>query len=68
MTSIKQKLTDQPLPDFSGEKAGKVVTEGTRVEVVFPSGAVPAARDLALRVSLPDAGDAKLYALYLAGE
>lgn len=59
---------DRPLDGFSGDKAGFVGAEGVRAEVRFPAGAIPAGRELALKVSLPGAAEAKIYALYVSGE
>ena len=59
---------DQPVPGFSGEDAGTVAVSGTRVAVEFPKGAIPAVRPLALKVTLPEGADAKLYALYIGTE
>ena len=59
---------DRPLAEFSGEKAGLATANGVRAEVRFPSGAIPAGRPLALKVMLPDSGDAKVYALYVSGK
>lgn len=55
---------DRPLPGFSGERAGKVRSPGTRVEVEGWEG-LPAQSPVALKVTLPDEGDARVYAVYL---
>lgn len=59
---------DRPLAEFSGDKAGKVVLSGTRSVVDFPQGCLPAGRPIALKITLPDEAEAKLYAIYLSTE
>jgi hypothetical protein len=59
---------DKPVPEFSGEDAGTVVLSGTRVAVEFSQGAIPAGRQLALKVTLPEGADVKVYALYIGAE
>jgi len=55
---------DQPLPEYSGVNAANVSSDGTQVEVAW-SKPVPVDRTFALRVTWPDDGGVKLYALYV---
>jgi hypothetical protein len=54
----------QALPNYSGDSSSIVSTAGTRTEVVW-SRPIPAGKPFALRVSLPNEGEVKLYALYV---
>ncbi len=56
---------DRPLPEFSGVNSAKVSTPGTRREVKWAT-PVPTDTDLAIRLTFPDNGDAKVYALYVS--
>lgn len=58
---------DLPVKGFSGEHAARVTTEGVRREIVWPAGGsplLPAKRELSVKITFPDTGDARLYALY----
>ncbi|MCB1088206.1 MAG: hypothetical protein KDM63_14245 [Verrucomicrobiae bacterium] len=56
--------SDRPVPGFSGDQSAKVSRSGTRTEVTW-SQPVPENRNLALKVSLPDGGEARVYSLYV---
>ncbi|MEN8714835.1 MAG: hypothetical protein ABF384_08000, partial [Verrucomicrobiales bacterium] len=64
--------SDAPLTIFLIDKlarpvegvSAKVTESGTRIEVPLPS-PIPAGEKFALRIELPDAGDAKVYAIYV---
>jgi hypothetical protein len=49
------------------ENSALVSESGTRREVVW-SNPIPAGKTFAMRVTFPNVGDAKLYALYVGGE
>ncbi len=56
-----------PLPDFSGAKAGRLTEPGVGREVVFPVGPGPVGLDgrpFAVKLGFPDGSDARLYAVY----
>ncbi|MBI3878969.1 MAG: hypothetical protein HY301_02770 [Verrucomicrobia bacterium] len=62
--------SDRPVRGFAGGDAARVTEAGTRREVVWPrsrSASLPAGRKLAAKISLPAAGDTKVYALYVSG-
>ena len=57
---------DQPVAQHSGDAAAQVVSEGTRVAVVWPGRKTHApSGKFALRVTLPDNEPARLYAIYV---
>jgi hypothetical protein len=58
---------DRAMPSYSGDNSAIVSTAGTRTEVVW-SRPTPAGKPFALRVSLPNEGDVKLYALYVGAQ
>lgn len=58
---------DRAMPNYSGDNSAIVSTAGTRTEVVW-SRPTPAGKPFALRVSLPNEGDVKLYALYVGAQ
>ncbi len=65
--SADAPLTIQLLDEQARPVEGTVATvtkSGTRVEVALPGG-IPAGKRFALRVTLPDSGDAKVYAVYV---
>lgn len=58
---------DQPIPGYSGDAAARVATSGTQVLVKWPravDGRAPRDREYAVRVTLPDSDDVRLYAIY----
>jgi hypothetical protein len=60
---------DRPLPGFSGADVAKVTAPGTQQEIVWPksrSSRLPAGVRLAIKVSFPATGDARVYALKLS--
>ena len=60
------QLIDELARPVEGASA-EVTTSGTRIEVTFAN-PIPAGKSCALRVTLPDGGNAKLYAIYVEGE
>ena len=58
---------DQPIPEYSGERAGTVDRSGIRIPVKG-WGILPEGRPAALKIILPDEGDAKIYAFYVSTE
>lgn len=65
--SADAPLTVQLLDELARPVEGtvaKVTESGTRVEVSLPGG-IPAGKSYALRVTLPDSGDVKVYAVYV---
>lgn len=62
-TPITVQLLDEFARPVGGESA-QVTISGTRVEVPFAN-AIPAEKSYALRVTFPEGGDAKVYALYV---
>lgn len=58
---------DRVIPDYCDDNAAEVSQAGTRTEVKWDK-SVPVGREFAMRVTFPDAADAKLYALYVGGE
>jgi hypothetical protein len=59
---------DRPLPGYSGDGAAKVTAPGVRQEVVWPGrkDGLPPSTRFAIKVELPAAGDARVYACYAA--
>lgn len=57
-----QLLDEQARPVVGA--VAKVTKSGTRVEVALPDG-IPAGKSFALRVTLPDSGEAKVYSVYV---
>jgi hypothetical protein len=58
---------DRAIPDYSGDNAAVVSEPGTSREVVWGK-SVPAGGTFAVRVTFPQEGDPRLYALYVGGE
>ncbi len=58
---------DRPMPAHSGANSAIVSESGTRREVAW-SNPIPADTTFAMRVTFPNAGDVKVYALYVGGE
>jgi len=56
-------LLDELARPLEGALA-KVTESGTRVEVSLPGG-IPSAKQIALRVTLPDSGEVKVYSVYV---
>jgi hypothetical protein len=59
---------DRPLAGYSGANAAKVVQSGTRQLVEWPAQAdrlAPADTEFSIRASFPEAGDVRLYAVYV---
>jgi hypothetical protein len=63
-TPLTVQLVDEFARPVTGASA-KVTTSGTRVEVALKK-PIPAGKSFALRVTLPDSGDAKIYAIYVS--
>jgi len=60
---------DRPIPGYSGPDAAKIAEPGTRQEVRWPSQQQtrgPRDREFSIRLRFPAAGDARLYAVYVA--
>ncbi len=55
---------DRPIAGFSGKDAVQVVEPGTRCRVAWAK-PLPGGRKLALRVTFPPEGDARVYAIYV---
>ena len=65
---LKMQLLDEfdrPLPSHSGANSAVVSESGTGCEVVW-SNPIPTDKTFAIQVAFPSAGDAKLYAMYVA--
>lgn len=56
----------RPLPAFSGANAARIVKAGTRREIKWPQPLPPGCK-LAVRVTFPPTGNAKVYAIYIVG-
>lgn len=59
---------DRPLAGYSGANAAKIVQSGTRQLVEWPAQAdrrAPSDTEFAIRVSFPESGDVRLYAVYV---
>jgi hypothetical protein len=59
---------DRPLPGYSGTDAARLLTGGTRQEVIWPGArgaALPPDQAYAVKVIFPAEGDARVFALYL---
>lgn len=59
---------DRPIPGFSGAEAAEVTAAGTRVAVAWPAGegdGGPPQQPFVVRLSFPESGDARLYAVYV---
>jgi len=59
---------DRPIPGFSGAGAAKLTVSGTELKVIWPeseSNRLPEHQAFAVRVSFPDQGDERVYALTL---
>jgi len=59
----------QPIPNYSGEQAGKISADGVHQSVVWPASAssifnLP--QSYSVRITLPANGDARIYAVYIA--
>jgi len=59
---------DKPIPAFSGENAAHITESGTRTPIVWPAqknAGLPSKRKLSVRVTYPESGDPKIYAIYI---
>ena len=62
---------DRPVKGYSGKHAAQLTAQGIRQEIVWPftkSPRLPSDQELSVKVSFPDAGNARLYALYSEDE
>lgn len=62
---------DRPIAGFSGSQAALLNGSGVRQEVVWPaseSSRLPADREFSVKITFPDEGDARLYAVYVEDE
>ena len=62
---------DRPIKGFAGKDSAILRDAGLRQEVVWPStgsSRLPMDRDVSVKVTFPDGGDARLYALYAEDE